>query len=225
MFNLKLAIMFILFLISCSCSTERTQNNQNYLDQSWYITAMEYINYDKVIINNNIKNFDKFNEILRLKQNAAIELVKSSPPRNYELEEILVSSVTLTRQIGLVNIMVRDLYSKELYKIILNILWADNGYLTRYYSYNCINLLNNDDLNGFSSDLLDILMFENYDGLIVVAMPSVLKIDNPKLIDLFVKLISSGSPTLKEIALVNLSNIKEKYRAAIEQKLGIGGCP
>lgn len=113
MIKLKIALVFILILISCSCSTQRAHNNQNYLDQSWYINAIEYIHYDHIICRNDIKNFNKFSEILKLRQNAEIELIKSRPPKDHELEEILISNDDSSRQIGLVNIMLRAFYSKN----------------------------------------------------------------------------------------------------------------
>ena len=193
--------------------------DMNFATKEWYQYSLKYIQNDQIIMQNSLKNLTEFQEHLELRENITNKITDSKSPTDLQLTKLLVSPDSDDKRVALVYILIRKTYNKEIYAKIVKLLRSENDYLTRFYCYNCINLLSKNLLNDFSNHYLDVVEEEENESLLMTTMPSLEKIDSSRIVNLFVKNFKRGSKTLKRSIYVTLRNMDNKYYYQVKEIL------
>jgi hypothetical protein len=212
-----ISILFFFFVI-CSCTISGSTEAE-FQNRLWYRYALDYIKHDEDIFQNRIGSAKEGVEHFKSRERIGQSLLNTERPELSDLSRLLHSSKPIDKKIALVNIMLRKTSELELFEEIINILNSDTDMATKFYCYQCFNNLDKAEVNIFRDDFLDIIENEKLNGNIIAAMPTVVKIDSPKIVNLFIKLMSEGSPEIKQVAYFNFSSIDKKYQTEIRSYL------
>ena len=199
-------IVFLIFLLS-----NLTSCQSRVKDQAWYRNAVEYIKADETAIRNAYENKQTGSEDLKLRDKIATELLKSEPPSIDQLKELLASGNYLDRKVALANIMLRHIYSEDLFKDITSLIDPMNIFWLKFYSFRCFGELKEETIKRFEDDLINIFYFETDQSLVVSAMPIIIRLERSKTIPLFVRYFKDGPEGLRKTAYVYSKRGGEKY--------------
>jgi hypothetical protein len=212
MAKINLALVIFLFfllsnLISCQSKVK---------DQAWYRNAVEYIKADETIIRNAYGKKQTGLEDLKLRDNIAAEVLKSEPPSISQLKKLLASGNYLDRKVALVNIMLRHIYSEDLFKDITSLIDPMNIFWVKFYSFRCLGELKEETIKRFEDNLINIFYFETDQSLLVSAMPTINRLERSKTIPLLVKYFRDGPEGLRKAAYVYSKKMGEEYFSEIK---------
>jgi len=200
------SLIFLIFLLSnlVSCQSE-VQN------QPWYRKAVEYIKSDDITIRNAYERKQTGLEDFKLRDKVASELLKSEPPSINQLKELLASGNYLDRKVALVNIMLRHIYSEDLFKDIMSLIDPMDIFWLKFYGFRCLGELKEETIKRLENDLINIFYFETDQSLLVSAMPIINHLEKSKTIPLFVKYFKDGPEGLRKAAYVYSKRMGEEY--------------
>lgn len=205
----KINLAFFIFLIFLLSNLLSCQSKPN--DQPWYRNAVEYIKADETAIRNAYDNKQTGLEDLKLRDKIAADLLKSESPSINQLKELLASGNYIDRKVALVNIMLRHIYSEDLFKDITSLIAPMDIFWLKFYSLRCLGELKEDTLKQFEDDLVNIFRFETDQSLLVSAMPTIIRLDKSKTIPLFVRYFKDGPRGLRKAAYVYSKRMGEEY--------------
>jgi len=211
--KILLAIAVILnfsAIISCEKSTK---------DELWYVYAIEYIKADEIMVQHMIEKKETFPEDYDSRYKAESRLLNSPSPKETELEILLNSQNLLDRKVALVNIRTRHIYSENLFKTILKINDPKDAYLAKLYVYQSFNFLDTDKIKQYEDEFINMIYWESNEGLIISAMPTLLKMDRSKIVPLFVKFFEEGRRELRKTAYVYSKKMDDKFLKEIKSFL------
>jgi len=215
LFKVQALLVIFIMLIFCNCVSCKQILN----DKLWYKYAVEYIKADEIIIQHAIEKKETFLEDYNLRYKAETQLLNSSPPTLFELEQLLNSQNIIDKKVALVNIVKRHYYSYELFETILIQYDPNNDYFLKFYSYQCFNFLDKDKIKQFEDEVIRITTLENNEAIIISAMPTLAMIDSPKVVSLFVRFFKNGSLGLKRASYIYLKKMDEKYFKEVKKIL------
>jgi hypothetical protein len=204
-------MLFVLSLVGFSRIKSPAASNTDEKDRPWFKYAEEYVYYDKILTSNLTKAKHAFTEDYRARQEAETKLVNSVAPSSDELQRLLMSSAMLDKQVALVNIMARQIQESETYNMILRLLTTESDYFTRFYCYHCFNKLASDQLQNFREGLIDVFLKERNEILIIAGMPTLTRIESPRIGSVFHRYLDEGSDGLRRAICTNLETIDRRY--------------
>lgn len=202
---------FLSLLLSIVVFCDIAFCNETLKDKLWYKHAEEYINADEIMIQNAIEKKETFLEDYDLRDAATLKLVNLSSPAISELEKLLKSKDAQDRKVALVNIMIKNIYSENLFKTILRGYDPNDDFFTRFYRYRCFKFLGRDKIRHFEDKFLNLLSLEDNGSIIISAMPTLIKIEPSKVIPLFVQYVKSSDRGLRLASYIYLKRMGEGY--------------
>ncbi|KAF0145273.1 MAG: hypothetical protein FD156_1104 [Nitrospirae bacterium] len=185
--------------------------NGDQQDKLWYKHAAEYIKADEIMIQNAIEKKETFLEDYDLRDVATLKLINAPSPTISVLEKLLKSKNAQDRKVALVNIMVRNIYSENLFKTILGGYDTNDDFFIRFYRYRCFKFLGKDKIRHFEDKFLILLSLENNGSIIISAMPTLIEIEPSKVIPFFVQYFKSSDRGLRLASYVYLKRMGEGY--------------
>ncbi len=214
------AVIFLIFVLSIIISCQPKAK-----DQAWYKNAVEYIKANETIIRNAKDDKQTGLEDLELRNKIAAELLKSEPPSIEQLKELLASGNYLDKKVALVNIMLRRIYSKDLFKDITSLIEPMNVFWLKFYSLECFGELKEEALKSFEDDLINIFWFETNQSLLGSAMPIINRLQRSKTVPLFVRYFRDGSKGFRKVAYAYSKRMGEEYfrevKAGLEKEKAV----
>jgi len=202
---------FLSLLLSIVVFCDIAFCNGTLKDKLWYKHAEEYINADEIMIQNAIEKKETFLEDYDLRDAATLKLVNSPSPAISELEKLLKSKDAQDRKVALVNIMIKNIYSENLFKTILGGYDSNDDFFTRFYRYRCFKFLGRDKIRHFEDKFLNLLSLEDNGSIIISAMPTLIEIEPSKVIPLFVQYVKSSDRGLRLASYIYLKRMGDGY--------------
>jgi hypothetical protein len=223
---MRLIILIMLIVLSGLNCKAVCDDNPN--EKEWYKHAEGYVYLDEKLIEHVIKEKDSFKKDYHARYQAETSLLHVDAPSNADIVQLLMSSSMLDRKVALVNVMLRKIYySQDIYNRILSLLESENDPFTRFYCYHCFNLLDADKIEHYKDGLIDVFSNEEKEYLIIAGMPTLVKINSPRIVPIFLKYLDEGSEGLRRATCVYLHKLGKKYleenKSLLEKKIEICG--
>jgi len=210
---------FLISILTFSHLTLLSALSGTPIESDWYKCTINYIeSYQKFlqILKSNPEKFAFYYEEISKKEKI---LLKTESPSSQILIEMLHSQDQQKKQIALVNIFIRRIFSKDIIKAIINTYSNEDDYLTKFYFYRSISLLASNQIIDFEDDVLNIIKNENEERVMGIAIPILEKLDPKKTIPIFVEFFKSGSRGMKLFSYVSLKRMGNGYFEEVKKIL------
>jgi len=149
----KVLIYATILLLIVACA--RDENN------NWYKNAKEKVRLNRIMSDQSktgVNLIYLFN--LHLFNRTAKKLEESLPPNEKDLEGLLQSTSIQDKEIALVTIAAKKIYSDNLYMKILDLLKNEKDVLLRNYAYWCFSALDKKAMDKYKDGITEILADE-----------------------------------------------------------------
>lgn len=190
---------FIYFLAIAPCNAKN--DDEAIIKPSWYTSAEKYIEADKTMIDNGVKQKPTFLNDFGSRSKAEKELLNAPDPSEIELEKLLQSDDVEKIKIALINIRTKKYYSEKLYKMIAHLYFKYDDFWFRYYIITCFKILDQASLKKNEDLFLELISKDKSNFFIAESMWVTIRLDESKALPVFIDNLKNGDSRIRRMAI------------------------
>lgn len=208
-----------IFLFFCILFVGKALSKEAIDRQDWVYLSEKYVNLDKIVIHSASSGSKTFSDDYINREKAKFNLINSEKPSLLDLEKFINSEDECKRQIALANIMINNIYYRNLFDIIYKNYNFNINFITKYYISQTFENLDDNNFKFHENYFISIISSESNQSIVISLMPNLLKTNKDTAIFLLTKFLKSKNIGIKRAAYIYSKKMDDSSFKEIQRLL------